>query len=161
MSTRAEIKGIYWQLIKWQEFLDTFKSTIHKNKNQQNIDKCNYLRSQLMGQGSEMLIRIKLSNDNYNNAAAILKKRHGKNQAMIDSHYAHTNNIPVVSYKTASLCQFYKCTEKHLHVLSSSGESNNQNNVLTMMRLKLPRSVLLRLDEHDVTLYQRTRSSRL
>ena len=64
MSTRAEIKGIYWQLIKWQEFLDNFKSTIHKNKHQQNIYNCNYLRSQLMGQGSEMLIRMKLSNDN-------------------------------------------------------------------------------------------------
>lgn len=88
---------------------------IQKNKDQQNIDKCNYLRSQLMGQGSEMLIRIKLSNDNYNNAAAILKKHDGKNQAMIDSHYAPTNNIPVVSYKTASLCQFYKCTEKHMY----------------------------------------------
>ena len=107
----------------------------------------NYLRSQLRGQASEILMGIKLTNDNYNTAIALLKEHYGYEQVMIDSHYAQINNIPMVSYKTASLHEIYHCTEKHLRALQSLGESNNQNNIITKMKSKLPRSVLLRLEE--------------
>ena len=88
-----------------------------------------------------MLMGIEQTNDNYNTAIALLKERYGKKQVMIDLHYSQINNIPMASYKTASIREFYDCTEKHL------GESNNQNNVLTMMKSELTRSVLLRLEE--------------
>ena len=90
---------------------------------------------------------IKLTNDNYNTAIALLKEHFGYKQVMIDSHYAQINSIPMASYKTASLLEFYHCTEKHLRTLQSLGESNNQNNIITKMKSKLPRSVLLRLEE--------------
>ena len=76
-----------------------------------------------------------------------MKERYGKKQAMIDSHYAQINNIPMASYKTSLLREFYDCAEKHLRALQSLGESSNQNNGLIMMKSKLPRSVLLRLEE--------------
>ena len=88
-----------------------------------------------------MLMGIEQTNDNYNTAIALLKERYGKKQVMIDLHYSQINNIPMASYKTAPIREFYDCTEKHL------GESNNQNNVLTMMKSELTRSVLLRLEE--------------
>ena len=66
---------------------------------------------------------------------------------MIDLHYRQISNIPMASYNAASLREFYDYTEKHLRALKSLGESNNQNNVVTMMKSKLPRSVLLRLEE--------------
>ena len=53
----------------------------------------------------------------------------------------------MASCNTASIHEFYDCREKHLRALQSLGESNNQNNVLTMMKSKLPRSVHLRLEE--------------
>ena len=87
---------------------------------------------------------IELTNDNYNTAIALLKEHYGKKQVIIDSHYTQINNISMAPYKTASLREFYDCTEKHLCALQSLGESNNQNNVLTMMKSKLPRSVLLK-----------------
>ena len=120
---------------------------IHKDKDVQNVDKFNYLRSQLRGQVSEMLMGIELTNDNYNTAIALLKELYVKKQVMIDLQYVQINNIPMASYKTAWLREFYDCTEKHLCALESLGESNNQNNVLTMMKSKLPRSVLQRLEE--------------
>ena len=123
--------------------MDTFESTIHENKDLQNIDKFNYLLNQLRGQASEMLMGIKVTNDNYGTAKALLKERFGKKQVMIDSHYAQINNTPVASFKTASLCEFYDCTEKDLCALQILGEINNQNNVLTMMKSKLTISVLL------------------
>ena len=94
-----------------------------------------------------MLMGIELTNDNYNTTIALLKEHYGKKQVITDSHYALINNIPMASYKTASPREFYDCTEKYLCALQSLGESNNQNNVLTMMKSKLPRSVLQRLEE--------------
>ena len=88
-----------------------------------------------------MLMGIELTNDNYNTAIALLKERYGKKQVIIDLHYSQINNIPMASYKAESLGEFYDCTEKPL------GESNNQNNVLTMMKSELISSVLLRLEE--------------
>ena len=44
----------------------------------------------------------------------------------------------MASYKRTSLREFYDCTEKQLRALQSLGESNNQNNVLTMIKSKLP-----------------------
>ena len=43
--------------------------------------------------------------------------------------------------------RFVNSTEKHLRALQSLGESNNQNNILTMIKSKLVRSMLLRLEE--------------
>ena len=65
--------------------LKVAESTIHQNKDLQNIDKINYLRNQLRGQASEMLMCIKVTNDNYDTAKALLKERYGKKQVMIDS----------------------------------------------------------------------------
>ena len=103
------------------------QSTIHKNNDLQNVDKFNYLHSQLREQASEMLMGIVLTNDNYNTAIALLKERYGKKEVMIDSHSAQINNIPMASYMTASLLEFFDCTEKHLGALQSLDESNNQN----------------------------------
>ena len=50
------------------------------------IYKFNYLRSQLRGQASEMLMGIELTNDNYNTAIALLKESYGKKQVMTDLH---------------------------------------------------------------------------
>ena len=58
--------------------MDTFESTIHQNKDLQNIDKFNYLLNQLRWQASEMLMGIKVTNDNYGTAKALLKERFGK-----------------------------------------------------------------------------------
>ena len=42
-----------------------------------------HIRSQLRGQTSEMLMGIKLANDKYNTAIALLNERCGKKQVMI------------------------------------------------------------------------------
>ena len=124
---RLELKKFDGNILMWQEFSDTFESTIYKNNDLQNVDKFNYLRSQLRGQVSEMLMGRELTNDNYNTAVALLKERYEKKQVIIDSYYAQINNIATSSYKTASLREFYDCTEKYLRALQSLGESNNHS----------------------------------
>ena len=90
-----------------------------------NVDKFNYLRSQLRGQASEMLMNIEPTSNNYNTAIALLKERYAKKQVMIDLYYAQINNIPMASCNTTSLREFYDCTEKHLGALQSLDKSDN------------------------------------
>ena len=105
---RLELKKFDGNILKWQEFWDTFESTIHKNNDLQNEDKFNYLRSQLKRQASKMSMSIELTNDNCNTAIALLRERYGKKQVMIDLHYAQINNIGMA----------------HLRAVQSSSESN-------------------------------------
>ena len=103
---QLKLKKFDGNILIWQEFWDTFESKIPRNNDLQNVDKFNFLRSQMWGQASEMLMGIELTNDNYNNAVALLKERYGKQQVMIDSDYG--------IYKTVFVREFYDCTEKHL-----------------------------------------------
>ena len=84
---RLELRKFDGNILKWQEFWDTLQSIIRKNNDLQNVDKFNYLWSQLRGQASEMLMGIELRNDNCNTAIALLKERYGKEQVMINSYY--------------------------------------------------------------------------
>ena len=77
----------------------------------------------------------------------LLKERHGKKQVMVNAHYAKLINLPVATFKSASLRSFCNTTEKHLRCLRSLGQDDNQLQVLSMMQLKFPRSLLLKLEE--------------
>ena len=66
---------------------------------------------------------------------------------MVNAHYAKLINIPVATFKSTSLRSFYDTTEKHLRCLHSLGQDDNQMQVLSMMQSKLPRSVLVKLEE--------------
>ena len=63
---RLELKKFDGNMLKWQKFWDKFESTIQKNNGLQNVGKFNYLRSQLRGQVSEILMGIELTNDTIN-----------------------------------------------------------------------------------------------
>ena len=107
---RLELKKFHGNILKWQEFWDTFESTILKNNNLQNADKFYYPRSQLRRQASKMSMSLELTNDKCNTAIALLKERYQEKQAMIDLHYAQINNILMA----------------HLRAVQSSGESNTE-----------------------------------
>ena len=66
---------------------------------------------------------------------------------MVNAHYAKLINLPVATFKSASLRSFCNTTEKHLRCLRSLGQDDNQLQVLSMMQLKFPRSLLLKLEE--------------
>ena len=66
---------------------------------------------------------------------------------MIDVHYAKIMNLPSPNYKSASLRSYYDTTEKHLRCLQSLGENINQMQILSMLKSKLPRSVLTELEK--------------
>ena len=42
---KLELKNFDGNILKWQEFWNTFESTVHKNNDLQNVEKFNYLPS--------------------------------------------------------------------------------------------------------------------
>ena len=144
---KIELKKFHGDILKWTEFWDAFESTVHKNKGLSNVDKFNYLRSQLHGQASEVLSGLELTNDSYEVAIELLKERYGRKQFMIDAHYAKLANMSPPTYKATSLRTFYDTTEKHLRCLRTLGEDDNQMQVLSLMKSKLPRSLIVKLEE--------------
>ena len=144
---KIELRKFDGDILKWTEFWDAFESTIHSNKSLHNVDKFNYLKGQLQEQASEVLSGLELTNENYNVAVEILKERYGRKQFMIDAHYAKMMNMPMATYKAVSLRLFYDSTEKHLRCLRSLGEDDDQSHILMMLKSKLPRSVLSKMEE--------------
>ena len=50
--------------------------------------------------------------------------------------------MPAATVNRVSLRSFYDVTEKHLRSLQALGENTNQMQILSMMKSKLPRSIL-------------------
>ena len=66
---KLRLKKFDGNTLKWQEFWDTFDSTIHQNEGLKRVDKLNYLRRQLVGSTNKTIpglqITITVSRSNY------------------------------------------------------------------------------------------------
>lgn len=67
-------------------FWDAFESSVHNNTKLAPIDKFNYLNSFLVKSASEAISGLSLTAGNYDEAVAILKRRFGNKQSIINRH---------------------------------------------------------------------------
>ena len=65
-------------IMKWQEFWDSYEASIHKNSALQEVDKFNYLKVQLEGEARDVIAGLDITNANYDVAVKMLKERYGK-----------------------------------------------------------------------------------
>ena len=68
------------------DFWDSFESAVHRNPNISEVDKFNYLTSMLEHSTTAAIAGLSLTASNYNEAIAILKKRFGNKQVIINMH---------------------------------------------------------------------------
>ena len=73
-------------LSKWTSFRDSFESAVHQNPNLSEVDRFNYLTLMLEHNASRAIAGLSLTASNYNKAIAILKKRFGNKQVIINKH---------------------------------------------------------------------------
>jgi len=125
-------------IIRWQEFWDTFEATIHKGKYSP-VHKMNYLKSKLSG---EALDAILLSNTNYQVVIDVLKRRFGNTQLIIEAHYRSLSLLPVATSHISKLRQCYVAIECHLRSL---GENIEHRHFVALITEKLPQKVLYQL----------------
>ena len=144
---KLELKKFDGDILKWQEFWDTYESTIHNNPSLEKVDKFKYLKCQLVGRPIDALAGLDITNDNYDTAIDMLQERYGKLHIIIEAHYSKLANISPPTYNTISLRTFYDTTEKHLRALHSLGQDVNHTELLVSIKSKLPQSVREKLEQ--------------
>ncbi|XP_068692734.1 uncharacterized protein [Montipora foliosa] len=83
---KLDVKTFDGEVSRWPTFWDAFESSIHKNSKLAPIDKFNYLNSLLMKPALDAISGLFLTASNYEEAIAILKKRFGNKQQIINRH---------------------------------------------------------------------------
>ena len=62
-------------VLRFQEFWDSFSSAVHENKRLRPAEKLNYLRAKLEGNAKMAIAGLEITNDNYEVAVKILRNR--------------------------------------------------------------------------------------
>ena len=83
---KLEVKKFSGRLQDWQEFWDSFQSSIDKNASLSAVDKFAYLRSLVQEPARSTIAGFALTSANYEAAVQALKKRYGKEIAIQRAH---------------------------------------------------------------------------
>ena len=145
--SKLEFKKFNGDTLKWQEFWDSFEATIHKDPTMSPINKFNYLRTQLEDRVLKIIEELELTNANYETAITLLQEHYGKKQMVLDAHYTHLMDLAQASNNTSSFRVTYDAVETHLRSLQSLGENIHHRQIISIVRTKLPKVVIARLEQ--------------
>lgn len=103
---------------KWLMFSETFDAVVHQNRKLTNSRKFQYLRSCLQGEALNVIRSLEISNDNYQLAWDLLKKRYHDTKHMVYTHIRAIFEIPDVSKEaSANLRNLVDSIQKHIRAL--------------------------------------------
>ncbi|CAC5365412.1 unnamed protein product [Mytilus coruscus] len=107
------------------------------------IQKFNYLKSQLGGEASHTINGFALTNANYKEAVNVLQERYGQSSKIIQAHMKALLDITPASTDLASLHVFYDRLEASVRVLEALGQSQDTYGTLLVPIIlsKLPGEV--------------------
>ena len=87
-------------------FWHTFESAVHSNPGLTKIDKFSYLVSLLEGSESPAIEGLPVTEENYDSAVEILKKRFGKSQQLISAHMEEVLKLNICAVDKPSQLRF-------------------------------------------------------
>ena len=134
-------------VLRFQEFWDNFSTSVHDNKRLRLAEKLNYLRAKFEGKGKAAIAGLEITNDNYDVAVKILRDRFGDPQTVISGHYTKLMDLPSSINQTTALRSTFDELEKHLMFLTALGEDTNHRHFVSLIMSKLPREVIIKLEE--------------
>ena len=122
---KLDLRKFDGDISKWPSFWNAFESAVHSNTKLAPIDKFNYLNSLLVKSAYEAISGLSLTAANYDEAVAILKRRFGNKQLIINKHMKTLLNINSVKsgLKIQVLRQLHDLIESHVKSLKSLGVS--------------------------------------
>ena len=134
-------------ILKWPEFWDVFESSVDK-QNISKVSKFSYLRSVLRGAALVAISGIALSNDNYDMAVALLKKKFGKPESTAEALYTKLQHLSTVPNKFSDIKRVHENIERILRQLEAQGENVNSQKILVHQILsKFSLEVMLKLED--------------
>ena len=145
---KMELHKFDGNILRWQEFWDSFEASIHRNPNLQPVDKLNYIRAELEGDASAVISGLELTNSNYEVAVNLLQDRFGRDERMMDAHYLALMDLPVSLILTVKLRATYDMIERHLHSLKAFGENVDQPHSVFFIKSELPKMVISRMEDY-------------
>ena len=127
-------------MLNWQSFWDSFDAAVHSNPVLDDVQKFNYLRTQLLDEASHAISGFTLTSANYQEAVALLQERFGETDKIIQAHMRALSNLPKPTNNASSLRHFYDTVESHIRGLSALGMSEESYSALlaTSVHDKLP-----------------------
>ena len=143
--TIAKFRG---EITNRASFWDAFKSAIHENADMSKVDKFNYLNSLLEGVALRTIKGLSLTEDNYDSAVELLRRRFGNPQHVVAAHYEEIFKLPNCSNDRASSLRYlYDKVMVHTRGLNSSGiEAQQYGSILIpVLMSKLPADVRIRV----------------
>ncbi|PFX29435.1 Exonuclease [Stylophora pistillata] len=101
--TLRRLKG---DVTQFRTFWDTLESAVHSNPGLTKIDKFSYLASLLEGSASRAIEGLPVTEENYDSAVEILKKRFGKPQQLISAHMEELHKLNICAVDKPSQLRF-------------------------------------------------------
>ena len=144
---KLSIKKFGGDLTKWTTFWDAFDAAIHSNPLLTNIERFNYLNNLLESTAADAVAGLSLTDANYIEAVAILKKRFGNVQLIVNRHMdALLRLTAVTSHHDVKglrrLCDTTEANVRGLKALEVDAESYGSLMVPILMS-KLPPEIRL------------------
>ena len=129
--------------LEWQTFIETFESAIDCDTGLSNIQKFQYLRSQLSGEAANVISQMKLSNDNYTEALQLLKDRYGQGHKLRSAYMEALWKLPPPSDELSSIVEFHDNLESYIRGLAGLGRTDDTYGELLIPIIleKLPRKI--------------------
>ena len=134
-------------VLRFQEFWDSFSSAVHENKRLRPVEKLNYLCAKLEGNAKRAIAGLEITNDNYEVAGKIPHDRLGDPQTVISGHYTKLMDLPSSTNQTLALRLTFDELEKHLRCLSALGDDTNHRHFVSLNMSKLQKEVVIKLEE--------------
>ena len=111
MLPKLEVKRFNGKIQEWQEFWDSFDSSVNQNDALSEVDKFAYLKGLLVGPAQTTIAGFTLTATNYKEALELLKTRYGKKTAIQRAHIQALMNIkPVYNERDVRRLRDWNCT---------------------------------------------------
>nr|CAD2183982.1 unnamed protein product [Meloidogyne enterolobii] len=133
---------------KWTTFWQLFSANID-SRPMDNIRKMSYLLAFLQGSAKELVAGFVLSNENYDRALDLLKSRYGNSRAITEALEAELMNLHPPNESSHSLRVFVDSVERICRQLEAYGTMDKSPFVSTVIKTKLPHSIISKLVENE------------
>ena len=97
---KIPLKTFSGDVLKFQEWWESFEVAVHEEEAIKNVMKFNYLRQLLEGNAASVIAGIPLTAKNYAEAVSLLHERYGNKQVLISGHIDKLLNLSPVTSNT-------------------------------------------------------------
>ena len=146
---KLEIRKFDGRVERWQEFWDSFSSSVDNNPDLSDVDKFSYLRGLLKDKARDSISGYALTSANYRCAKEQLQQRYGRRNIIERTHIRELLSLPAVYSERdpARLRAFYDAIETHHRGLQALNVEQDKYATIVVPSLmdKLPETVRLSL----------------